>query len=337
MHTVQVRVVRIVATSALAAVMAWACGAPQAPSMGTAGSRFDDGTGQLAAASVRIQREGGDEVVAPSEDRYDRRHHDDPALYGGFGYGGFGYGGFGYGGFGYGGVGIGFGPPPPPPPPYAGVVVVDAGAVEGSVRWKTGGGVPWPAGCDAARVARAGAPVSGAVVYLDGIRTGRMVPYAMALVKTGGVAEVTSCAIVPATQVAGPLPSHLVVENGDAAPARLRHERPGGVTTAELEPGGRTQFAIERVGETRLYDGVRAPAWVVAQAHPYHVVTGEDGRFVLDEVPPGVWGLVIWYPPLVTRVGPDGPVWSPPTIERRRLTVGKSATVRIDVDLMPTR
>ncbi len=325
---------RVVATGVLAIALVCGCGAPPAPPLGPAGSRFDDGTGQLATASVRLRRQDGDDGDGVRvEDRYDRRHHDDLGGYGGYGYGGAGYGGIG--GYGYGG--IGYGPAPPQPPPYAGVTVTDGGAVEGSVRWKSGAGVAWPAGCDATRVARAAAPVAGAIVYLDGIRSGRAVPYAMALVKTGGVAEVTSCAILPATQLAGPLPTQLVVENSDRHPVRLHHERPGGVTTAELDPGGRTQLAIERVGETRLWDGVRAPAWIVAQAHPYYVVTGDDGRFVLDEVPPGTWGLVVWYPPLVLAVGADGPMWSRPTIERRRVTVGKAATVRVDVALAPAR
>ena len=330
---------RVVGASAAAAVLVWACASPKAPALRPAGSAGDDGTGQLAAASVRLRRAALDEGVA-ADDRYERRHEEDPAAFGGFGYGGFGYGGLGgagYGGVGYGGWGIGPTPSLAVPPPYTGVVVVDAGAIEGSVRWRTNGGVPWPAGCDAARVARAGAPVAGAVVYLDGVRAGRMIPFTMATVKTGGVAAVTSCAILPATQVAGPLPSQLVVENGDTRPVRLRHERPGGVTTAELEPGGRALLPIERAGDTRLWDGVRAPAWVVAQAHPYHVVTGDDGRFVFDEVPPGTWTLIVWYPPLVTSVGPDGPVWSAATIERRRVTVGKSSLARETVELSPAK
>jgi hypothetical protein len=341
------RVVGASASAAVAAALAWACGTPKSPPLWPAGSNYDDGTGQRAQAWVRLRREGGDDDDGVRADEtYERRRFDDPlaygtyggAGYGGYGYGGYGgigYGGYGYGGFGYGAWGVGFGPSPPQPPPYAGVVVVDAGAVVGRVRWKASGGVPWPAGCDAARVARAGTPVSGAIVYLDGVRSGRMVPYTMAQVKSGGVATVTSCAIVPAAQIAGPLRVQLVVENDDTRPVKLRHERPGGVTTAELEPGGRTMLPIERVGDTRLWDGVRAPAWVVAEAHPYYVVTGDDGRFALDEVPPGTWTLVIWYPPLVTAVGADGPVWGAATVERRRVVVGKSAVAQADVELAP--
>lgn len=318
-----------------------ACGGPPPAPLGPAGSRWDDGTGQLAAASVklRVDSAGDDrgEDERARDERYDRRHVGMRGGFGGLGYGGFGYGGVGYGGFGGGFAGIGYGPPPPQPPPYQQAVVVDGGAIEGSVRWKSGGGVPWPEGCAAARVARGGAAVGGAVVYLDGLRAGRIQPYAMALVKTGGIAEVTGCAIVPAVQLAGPVPLTLLVENRDRQPARVHHERPGGATTLELEPGGRAHFALERPGESQLRDGVRAPAWIIAQAHPYYTITGDDGRFVLDEVPPGEHELVIWYPPLATSVGPDGPRWSAPTIERRKLTVGKRALVTVDAALTPPR
>jgi hypothetical protein len=36
-------------------------------------------------------------------------------------------------------------------------------------------------------------------------------------------------------------------------------------------------------------------AYGVVVEHPYHAVTGADGRFRLDDVPPGVWTLRIWH------------------------------------------
>lgn len=320
-------------------VLLCACGAPPRQRLPPAGDSYDEGTGQLAAASISLRVDGvGDDDGAVREDRFERRYetYDLGLGYGGLGYGGLGYGGFG--GAGYGGWGgIGYGPPPPQGPPYQPSIVVQGAAIEGTVRWKAGGGVPWPAGCGAARVARAGVPVGGAVVYLDGVRSGRAVPYASGLIKTGGVLQVTDCAILPAAQVAGPLPSPLIVENADRSPARLHHERPGGVTTIELDAGGRGHLALERAGASQIRDGVRAPAWVIAQAHPYYVVTGDDGRFAIEEIPAGVWELVVWYPPLVTAIGTDGPVWSPPTIERRKITVGKAAVVTADFALTPAR
>jgi len=35
-------------------------------------------------------------------------------------------------------------------------------------------------------------------------------------------------------------------------------------------------------------------AWVVVADHPFYVVTGVGGEFVLDNVPPGKYTLQIW-------------------------------------------
>ncbi len=343
--TLQTRGVRArfaLAAGTLGAAVVWACAPPPAPPLAPAGTSRDDGTGQLARASVRLRHDGIDEprpVRAPA----DRGHLDDlgglDGLDGldGLGLGGLTYGGLGYGGVTYGGWGLGFSPRRTAPPAYQGVTVTGGGSIEGAVRWRSGGGVAWPPGCAVARVARAGTPVAGAVVYLEGVRSGRAVPFAMGAARTGGVAVATACAIVPTTQVAGPLPVVLLVENADRERVRLHHERPGGVTTLTLDPGGRASLAVERAGETRLWDGARAPAWVLAQPHPYQVVTGDDGRFALDEVPAGTWELVVWYPPLVVALGADGPVWGPPTVERRRVTVPRSTTVRVAAELTPAR
>jgi hypothetical protein len=50
-------------------------------------------------------------------------------------------------------------------------------------------------------------------------------------------------------------------------------------------------------------------AYMYVAEHPYHTVTGADGRFVLENVPPGVWTLRVWHELLGSvdrqvRVGP---------------------------------
>lgn len=312
------------------------CGAPPAQRLGPAGSRLDDGTGQLASASVRL--EVGATEEGPFGDRYARRRLElEAGGYGGAGYGGYGYGGYGYGGFGYGGLGVGLGPPAPPAPPYHPTGVIDPGTVMGALRWKVDAGVAWPAGCAAARVARVGAPISGAVAYLEGLTAGRAVPYAMSFVRTGGVLVVDDCALVPTVQIVSPLPAQLVIENADQVVARVVGERAGMTSTVELDPGGRQTMSVDRVGALRFEGGARAPAWAIGQAHPYYVVTDPDGRFALDDVPPGTYQLVVWYPPLVMRVDAGGPRWGPATIERRRVTVPRRGVVRLELALAPAR
>jgi plastocyanin len=45
-------------------------------------------------------------------------------------------------------------------------------------------------------------------------------------------------------------------------------------------------------------------AWIVVAAHPYHAVTGEDGAFSLDQVPPASYTLKAWHETLGTSEQP---------------------------------
>jgi hypothetical protein len=50
-------------------------------------------------------------------------------------------------------------------------------------------------------------------------------------------------------------------------------------------------------------------AYLYVAEHPYHTVTDSDGRFVIDDVPPGVWTLRVWHELLggtdrQVRIGP---------------------------------
>jgi hypothetical protein len=41
-------------------------------------------------------------------------------------------------------------------------------------------------------------------------------------------------------------------------------------------------------------------AWVVVAAHPFYAVTGADGSFAFDNLPPGQYKLQIWHERLGT-------------------------------------
>src|SRR2546421_1580997 len=41
-------------------------------------------------------------------------------------------------------------------------------------------------------------------------------------------------------------------------------------------------------------------AWIVVIDHPFHVVTGSDGEFALDNIPPGKYALNVWHETLGT-------------------------------------
>lgn len=166
---------------ALVVSVAAGCGSAGPAPLAPAGSSADDGVGVLARMSGKFAYEGagdGDDGYGSGYDERDRydRVVDDPLAYAGYGYGGFGYGGFGYGGYGYGGLALGFGMGgrvTPPSPPYEAMGLGSLATIGGVVQWGGSAGVVWPPGCALVRTATRGAPVAGAVVYLERVERGR--------------------------------------------------------------------------------------------------------------------------------------------------------------------
>lgn len=316
-----------------------ACGPRSGPVLSAAGTSSDDGVGVLARLSAKLEVAGAtdDETVADydSNDRYARQMQTDPLMYSGYTYGGFGYGGFGYGGVTYGAMasGLGFFPSSTPPPPrYETLSIGDPGLITGTVRWRSGGGVAWPTDCALARTAIANAVTVGAVVYIDQVDAGRA-----PVGRSDGIVTVTSCGVVPAVQLISPVPGLLTVENRAAATARITVSGVGADERLDVDPGGRTQTPVSRAGLLRFAGDSGAPAWAFALPHPYYAITDDSGQFSIDEVPPGIHTLVVWYPPMVTAVGVDGPIWSGPSEERRSIVVGLGGVVTVPVLLTPAR
>lgn len=312
------------------------CGAPshRLPPAGSIDDRTggaDDGAGQLAQASVQIRLgDGLDEPAAGSDSRDTRRYYfrerRDEAWFSGSVYGLDASMGGGYGGF---AVATPFGVlDGAAPPPY------DRGdaALVGQVTWRAGRGVPWPAGCEG-RVARAGAPAAGVVVYLaqanrrtDEDDDGRWST-------TRGAVVADRCGLWPAAQSVGPVPAVIDVENAGPSSLVLGRGTSGGELT--LEPGARWSFGVAEPALVRLDADDRAPAWILGQLHDFHTVTDDLGRFALDGVPAGTYELVVWSPPLVRALDGERPQWTEPTTAVQRVTVGATGTARVTVALDP--
>jgi plastocyanin len=60
-------------------------------------------------------------------------------------------------------------------------------------------------------------------------------------------------------------------------------------------------------------------AWVVVAAHPYYAVTGADGQFAFDNLPPGPYKLQVWHERLGTVPA--------------SVTVGNQQPARINVEM----
>jgi hypothetical protein len=316
-----------------------ACGPRSGPVLSAAGSPSDDGVGVLARMSAKLELAGAadDDTVAydDSNDRYARQEQTDPLMYSGYTYGGFGYGGFGYGGMSYGAsaMGVGFFPSTPPPPPrYETLSIGDPGLITGTVHWRSSGGVSWPPDCALARTAIANAATVGAVVYLDQVDAGRA-----PVGRSDGIVTVTPCGVAPAVQLISPVPGLVIIESRAGATARITLSGGGADERFDIDPGGRAQTPVSRAGLLRFAGDGGAPAWGFALPHPYYAITDDSGQFSIDQVPPGPHTLVVWYPPMVTAIGVDGPVWSVPSEERRSIVVGLSGVVIVPVSLTPAR
>ena len=321
----------------LAVAIAGCVGGRGDATLPAAGRADDDGAGQLAQASVQIRLGDGAtdldvEREGPHTGAMRRYRHggyqDSEAAYAGTVYGlETSVGGSLYG---IGGIGrVGFGIVGPMLPPRTGG---GDSALMGLVTWRGDRGVVWPAGCTEARVARAGGAAMGAVVYLVNAPLRRARGDDDRWTMARGAIEADRCALWPAAQAIGPVPAIIDVENGGGGALTLAVP---GRKPLTLDAGGRAKVGIDADGLLRVDADGRAPAWIIGQPHDYHTVTDARGRFVLDGVPAGSYDLVVWYPPLVRAIEGGQPVWTEPTVLRRRVLVGDFESVRLGLALDP--
>jgi hypothetical protein len=330
-------------------------GVERAPPLPAAGSQRDDGSGVLYDLSTRkrLSSESAPDagVASPT---------------GGRGYGGYSYGGKGYGR--YGGAlyanyqfEANYASSDPPPGPYGAdytaIEVQGGGSITGKITASPGARVPRKLAAakdvcpdevpNASLLTDENGRVVGAVVYLEDIKKGRALPqnqqYGGPRMQLGGVVVRHGCRLSPNVQVMAPLGAVLTVQNQDAGDHSLRAERWEHKTSKWEQSfevplparGSSAEVGVNREGFYVLRakrGGDPAVAWVVATPHPYYAVTDANGEFKLDEVPPGRYSLVVWHPPLITGVGPDGEVtMTPPVVERRKVKVtsGHAATVAV--------
>ncbi len=109
--------------------------------------------------------------------------------------------------------------------------------------------------------------------------------------------------------------------NGDRLLHNIRSQTKANAPFNRTQPKGRTipiQFRTPEIVriDCDLHPWMRA--WVVVAEHPFYAVTGEQGEFVLDDVPPGSYTLRLWHESLGTLT--------------RAVTVSTGATT-VDVEM----
>lgn len=170
---------------------------------------------------------------------------------------------------------------------------------------------------DARLIVGPGGVLANAVVDLADVSAGKPVPRDRPV-----VLDNVKCAFVPHVRSAT-VGQTLEIHNSDP----FLHDAHAWLGTRSLFnvgilPGHTAHQTLADAGLLHINCNVRHTwmhAYVLVADNPYHTVTGEDGRFTLDQVPPGTYTLRVWHELL-------GSVDRPVTVEG-----GK--TVRVDMAL----
>ena len=147
---------------------------------------------------------------------------------------------------------------------------------------------------------RRGNRAVGVVVWIDGIRSGKPLP----LERRFEIAN-EHCLITPELQaaIAG---GTLNVQNLDAVEHRTRITRRASgellATIRETDEGQvvPNEHVLTKAGVLEVTCAAHpwTHAWIAVFDHPYFALTGTDGSFVIDSVPPGRYRVHAWHPRL---------------------------------------
>ena len=215
---------------------------------------------------------------------------------------------------------------------YAAVEIAAPGAVRGTIT--IGGDIPEDslvhptndiATCGAeltsATIDHNGPLLSGAVVWLDGIRAGKPLP----VVRRYDIIN-EGCLVSPRVQGAV-VGGTLNVRSRDPVTHRTRLVRAGEtkpvalVTETDEGQVVPLDHALEVPGqiEVRCDQHPWTRGYIAVFDHPYFTVTSANGDFELDSVPPGRYTLKVWH----ERLG----------LVSREVTVNGGGTATVDVEL----
>jgi len=132
-----------------------------------------------------------------------------------------------------------------------------------------------------------------AVVWIDNPPRGTVLPPQSAKVEMdqNGCVFLPRVVVVPAGGTVDFLNSDRLLHNIHATPKQ-------NVSFNRTQPKGRTiPVTFEKPEIVRITCDLHAwmVGWVVVAAHPYYAITGADGQFSFDNLPPGQYQLQVWH------------------------------------------
>jgi hypothetical protein len=148
-------------------------------------------------------------------------------------------------------------------------------------------------------VVGAGGALKNVVVSIDGIRSGRPFPSG-----ARPTLDQRGCWFIPHVQVV-PAGAEIDIINSDGILHNI-HTFPKNnppINMAQPKFKKILSHAFPRPDVVKVSCDVHSwmNAWIVVAPHPYFVVTGEDGKFTLSDVPGGAYTLRAWHESLGTR------------------------------------
>jgi Carboxypeptidase regulatory-like domain len=237
---------------------------------------------------------------------------------------------------------------------YKEINLTDGGVIKGKVLWKS----PHPTAqtipvtkdqtaCGQAKtltgadIGKAGS-LANAVIYLDGITAGK---------KIANVPKVTldqkNCEYIPHVLIVPPN-AEIEFRNSDAAFHNVHTYnltqkdaagRPSTIFNLAFPFQGHKVTKKLTAGSNvlSLCDGGHPwmSAHIFLTEHPYYALTGADGTFVIDNVPPGKYTLRLWHEgiPTLENNTNSGFLTTQPKEESKQVSVGKNQTVTINFEL----
>lgn len=138
--------------------------------------------------------------------------------------------------------------------------------------------------------------VASVLVYLEGVNSGKPLPQLNPSQRT---IDQQGCQYRPHL-LAVPVGSSVVVRNSDPVAHNVRVEDPstGKVLLNVAQPNTGREDKLEVKSRGTLMVACDYHPWmnayVVGLDNPYYMVTGEDGSFTIDGVPPGSYTLKTW-------------------------------------------
>ncbi len=199
------------------------------------------------------------------------------------------------------------------PAAYTGITVTNGGSIRGVVTFK---GAPPTQGTvavtkdndifgdtvpDETMLVSADGKIKNVVIYIDGIKEGKPIPDTVPIIGNKGALFIPHVQVFPQREwllrnedpVLHNIHPYLGVKGEGGLSLYNVAMSPGeGGATKELTRPLRRGPGLHNI-RCDSHKWMNAWAWVLD--HPYGAVTGEDGTFLIDEIPPGTYKLKVWH------------------------------------------